>query len=321
MKKLIPILILFISVIGWFSYQRFYVTPSNTKVIYGNVDIREVQTAFSQFGRIEEIYVKDGDQVKKGDLLAIMDAIPFQHQVALSQAKLAVAKAKLADLKVGPRAQEIEAARQEVVQISATLKNAHDQYFRQKDLIQSGSTSAGSLDSAQAHYNETNADLSRAKQYLSMLEEGTKAETLAIAEQEITVAETELAIHNTNLQDTQLYAPDNGVVLMRIVEPGSMVNAGSPVLSLSLRNPTYVRAYIEESMLGVIAPGDEVSIATDSSNHRFKGTIGFISPKAEFTPKSVETPVLRTSLVYRIRIVVTNEDKGLNQGQPVTISL
>ena len=167
----------------------------------------------------------------------------------------------------------------------------------------------------------TKAALAAAKQHLSLLQEGTKAETLVIAQQQVAVAQAELEIKQTALQDTWLYAPETGVVLTRIFEPGSMVNAGSAVLSLSLRKPIYIRAYIDETMLGEVSPGDTVSIHTDSSAQAFKGKIGYISPKAEFTPKSVETPELRTSLVYRIRIVVENDDKGLNQGQPVTISL
>ncbi|WED29340.1 efflux RND transporter periplasmic adaptor subunit [Vibrio sp. DW001] len=320
-NKLIPLLLIIIATGSWFGYQRYLVPSTENNVIYGNVDIREVKPAFRQSGRIEKMYVEDGDKVKKGDLLAEIDPVPFQQLVDLSQAKLAVAEAKLADLTVGPRTQEIESARQNVVQITATLKNAQYQYSRQKNLIKTGSTSAGNLDNAQAHYNETLAALSSAKQHLSLLQEGTKTEKLIIAEQEIVVARAELAIQKTALRDTKLYAPDNGVVLMRVLEPGTMVSAGKPIISLSLRNPTYVRAYIEEAMLGTLSPGDLVTIHTDSSDKSFNGKIGFISPKAEFTPKSVETPELRTSLVYRVRVVVENDDKGLNQGQPVTISL
>lgn len=320
-KKLVPLLLIVIAGVGWFFYEKYHAQQNDGNVIYGNVDIREVKPAFRQSGRIEHIYVEDGDRVEKGSLLADIDPVPFQKQVNLSQAKLAVAQAQLADLVVGPRTQEVESAKQEVIRLTATLKNAQDNYYRQKDLRKTGATSAGNLDNAQARFDETKAALAAAKQHLSLLQEGTKAETLVIAQQQVAVAQAELEIKQTALQDTWLYAPETGVVLTRIFEPGSMVNAGSAVLSLSLRKPIYIRAYIDETMLGEVSPGDTVSIHTDSSAQAFKGKIGYISPKAEFTPKSVETPELRTSLVYRIRIVVENDDKGLNQGQPVTISL
>ncbi|WCE31906.1 HlyD family efflux transporter periplasmic adaptor subunit [Vibrio sp. SCSIO 43137] len=320
-KKIIPILLIILAVGGWYGYSNYYVAETDNSVIYGNIDIREVKPAFRQSGRIEHMYVEDGALVKKGDLLAEIDSVPFRREVDLALAKLAVADARLADLIKGPRAQEIESAHQEVVRLEATLRNAKYQYNRQKGLIKSGATSADNLDNAQAHYSETSAALAAAKQRMSLLQEGTKAETLTIAQQEVGVAKAELAIKETALEDTKLYAPENGVVLTRILEPGSMVNAGNPVISLSLKNPTYVRAYIAETMLGNISPGDLVTIHTDSNGQTFEGQIGFISPKAEFTPKTVETPELRTSLVYRIRIVVRGDDKGLNQGQPVTISL
>jgi HlyD family secretion protein len=320
-KKLLPILLIIAVAVIYFVYQTHYTSQDEHNVIYGNVDIREVKVAFRQPGRIELIYVEDGDRVKKGELLAEIDPLPLQRQLELSRAKLAVAQAQLADLVAGPRMQEIESAKQEVIRLTATLKNSRSNYFRQKDLRKTGATSIGNLDNAQARFAETNAALIAAKQYLSLLQEGTKTEKLAIARQQVTVAEAQLAIKQIALQDSWLYAPQAGVVLTRIVEPGAMVNAGSPVLSLSLREPLYIRAYINETMLGQISSGDLVTIHTDSSSQPFSGKIGFISPKAEFSPKSVETPELRTSLVYRIRIVVDGDNKGLNQGQPVTISL
>ncbi len=320
-KKLVALLLIVIAVIGWFAYGKYHAQQNDHNLIYGNVDIREVQPAFRQSGRIEHLYVKDGDRVVKGDLIGQIDPVPFQLQVQLSQAKLAVAQAQLADLAAGPRAQEIESARQEVLRLTAILNNAQDNYYRQKNLRKTGATSTGNLDDAQSRFAEAKAAFTAAEQRLSLLREGAKKETLRIAEQQVRVAEAELAIKQTALQDSRLYAPENGVVLTRIVEPGAMVNAGSPVISLSLRDPLYIRAYINETMLGEITPGDTVTVHTDSSAQTFTGKIGYISPKAEFTPKSVQTPELRTSLVYRIRIVLENDDKKLNQGQPVTIAL
>ena len=320
-KKVLPFLVIIIAIASWFIYKNNYIVQIDSNVIYGNVDIREVKPAFRQSGRIAHIYVEDGDQVKKGDLLADLDPEPQQRQVDLSAAKLAVAQAQLADLSAGPRAQDIESAKQEVARLSATLKNAQYNYNRQKNLRKTGATSVGDLDNAQAHFNEAKAALASAKQHQSLLQEGTKAETLRIAEQQVTVAKAELAIKKMALTDCKLYAPQDAVVLTRIVEPGSMISAASPVLSLSLRDPIYIRAYLNEPLLGQVSLGDTVSIYTDSSKLKFTGKIGYISPKAEFTPKSVETTELRTSLVYRIRIVVENDNDALNQGQPVTISL
>ena len=124
------------------------------------------------------------------------------------------------------------------------------------------------------------------------------------------------------LQDTTLASPNAGVILTRAQEPGAILQAGTTVLALSLKEPMWVRAYIHEPDLGRIHPGMKVNVFTDSRpNQPYRGQVGYISPRSEFTPKNVETEELRTSLVYRLRITVENPDDGLRQGMPVTVRL
>ena len=119
------------------------------------------------------------------------------------------------------------------------------------------------------------------------------------------------------------YPPSDGTVIARVREPGSMVASQSTVYSLSLDKPVYVRAYVSEPDLGRIAPGTTVRVRSDTSDKVYRGQIGFISPRAEFTPKTVETTDLRTDLVYRLRIVIdeADSDGALRQGMPVTIEV
>ena len=122
------------------------------------------------------------------------------------------------------------------------------------------------------------------------------------------------------VQDTVLASPSEGVVLTRAQEPGAILQTGTPVLTLSLKRPVWVRAYVDEPNLGRIHPGMKVQVFTDSRPEKpYSGQIGYISPRAEFTPKNVETAELRTSLVYRLRVVVEDADEGLRQGMPVTV--
>jgi HlyD family secretion protein len=103
-------------------------------------------------------------------------------------------------------------------------------------------------------------------------------------------------------------------------EPGAIVATSDVIYVLSLDHPVWVRTYVPEPLLGKIHPGMEVSVTSDSAPDKpYTGKIGFISPVAEFTPKSVETPELRTDLVYRLRIVIDESDQGLRQGMPVTV--
>ncbi len=109
--------------------------------------------------------------------------------------------------------------------------------------------------------------------------------------------------------------------MTRSREPGAMLGVGAPVYTVSLAHNVYIRAYVDEPSLGLAVPGASVTIATDTLGKEYRGQIGFVSPRAEFTPKSVETPALRSDLVYRLRIVVTNADEFLRQGMPVTVVL
>jgi len=129
-----------------------------------------------------------------------------------------------------------------------------------------------------------------------------------------------LGIAQTNLADTQFYAPNDGVILTRIREPGTVVNIGDPIYTLSLTTPIWIRAFVDEPSLGLVYPGMPAEITTDSGG-TYKGHIGFISPVAEFTPKTVETTKLRTDLVFRLRVIADNADQGLRQGMPVTVKL
>ncbi|MBS0622444.1 MAG: efflux RND transporter periplasmic adaptor subunit [Verrucomicrobia bacterium] len=135
-------------------------------------------------------------------------------------------------------------------------------------------------------------------------------------------AEAALKVAEKNLQETEVFAPSPGVILTRVREPGSVVRAGDPIYTLSLTSPVWIRAFVPEPLLGAIYPGMCAEVYTDTVGQGpYKGHIGFISPVAEFTPKTVETTQLRTDLVYRLRIIADNPDQGLRQGMPVTVKL
>ncbi len=135
-------------------------------------------------------------------------------------------------------------------------------------------------------------------------------------------AESALAVAKDNLRYTEAFAPNEGIILSRVREPGSVVRETDVVYTVSLTNPIWIRAFVDEPNLGDIYYGQEAQVWTDSSKDKYYcGKIGFISPVAEFTPKTVETQQLRTDLVYRLRIYVDHPDANLKQGMPVTVKL
>lgn len=190
--------------------------------------------------------------------------------------------------------EELAVRRASVREIEASLINAEKTYERRVHLVKRGSAPVSDYDEALARRDELKARLETAR--------------------------AQLAQAVTSLEDATLLAPNSGVIMTRVREPGSILSVGAVVYTLALDNPVWVRTYIDETNLGHVHPGQKAQVMTDSGGV-YQGQIGFISPQAEFTPKNVETAQLRTDLVYRLRVIVDNPDLGLRQGMPVTVEL
>lgn len=308
---------------GFFFWMQRAGTDDSQLRLYGNVDIREVQLAFRQPGRVTEMAFDEGDAVRAGERMAALDAQPYREALAAAQAQVQVAQAELAKLRHGLRPQEITQAREALKQAQALATEAERNFQRQSSLLASGATSQRTVDAARTARDQAVAGVEAAKAALSQASEGFRKEDIAAAEARLAAAQAAASQATTALADTELMAPSSGTVIARVRESGSMVASQSTVYSLSLDKPVYVRAYVGEPDLGRIAPGTVVRVKSDSSEKVYRGQIGFISPRAEFTPKTVETTDLRTDLVYRLRIVIdeADSDGALRQGMPVTIEV
>lgn len=296
---------------------------SDSLRLYGNVDIREVQLAFRQPGRVMRMAFDEGDVVRAGERLATLDAQPYRDALAAAQAQVQVAQAQLAKLRRGLRPQEITQVREALKNAQALATETERNFQRQSGLLTSGASSQRTVDAARTARDQAAAGVESAKAALSQAAEGFRKEDIAAAEAHLAAAQAAAAQAATALADTELIAPSDGTITARVREPGSMVASQSTVYSLSLDRPIYVRAYVGEPELGRIAPGTTVHVRSDASGKIYRGQIGFISPRAEFTPKTVETTDLRTDLVYRLRIVIdeADSDTALRQGMPVTITV
>jgi HlyD family secretion protein len=150
---------------------------------------------------------------------------------------------------------------------------------------------------------------------------GPRPQDIAAARAQLQAAEATVDLARTQLARTRLIAPANGTIMTRVIEPGTVVLPAANVYSMALDDEVWVRAFAPEPLLPRVAPGTEVTIDPDGTAGNYRGRIGYVSPAAEFTPKTVETPELRTQLVYRLRVRVENPDDGIRQGMPVTIRL
>ncbi|MGD8824655.1 MAG: efflux RND transporter periplasmic adaptor subunit [Myxococcales bacterium] len=311
-----------LAVVGVLIYVRWGRTPSNQLVLYGNVDVREVDLAFNESDRIVRMHVEEGDPVEPGQLLAELDGARLEHAMLEAEARVAAQRAVVAELHHGSRPEEIQRARAEVAAAKARLRDARTTAGRFAQAIKTGAASKKDADDAAAALKMARAALDAAQQNLELALQGPRVEDIQAAEAQLRADENALELAQHRLADTKLYAPVEGVVLTRVVEPGAVVLPNSPVYTIALTNPVWVRTYASETILGRVYSGMKAEITTDSLPDRhYSGWVGFISPTAEFTPKPVETPELRTSLVYRLRVYVDNPDHTLLQGMPVTVAL
>lgn len=320
-KRIIAVVIIFAGLFAiYFSWKIFH-ESNQPLTLYGNIDIREVEMSFRQPGRLLSVSVKEGDKVNKGDQLAVLDDVPYRNALAQAEAEVQKARAELQKLQAGNRKQDIKVAAAAVRKAHAVLQQSEADFKRQSRLVKQGDISEKTLERVRMDRDVAAASLVSAQETLSLQKSGARIEEIAAARAQLKAAQANLAKANTALADTVLLAPDNAVIMSRVREPGSMVTSQDTVYTLSLRKPVYIRAYVDEPSLGKIVQGGRVTIHTDSSTKIYYGQIGYISPRAEFTPKTVETTELRTDLVYRLRITVLNDDDALKQGMPVTIRL
>ena len=287
--------------------------------LHGNVDIREVDMAFRVGGRISGIAVEEGAKVKPGQPLATIDTATLDSRIGQADAELAQAQAQLAKLRNGNRSQDIAQARARVAAAQAVMEKADSDYRRREPLVGPGAISRDVWDQTVADRDRARAQLAEARQGLSLLDAGARTEDIDAARAQVQAASQARRSIATDLSDTRLIAASAGTVVTRAREPGAIVQPGETVLTLSIDRPLRVRAYVDESDLSRISPGMAVEVTSDGNPRTYRGTIGYISPRSEFTPKSVETESLRTDLVYRLRIIVTDPDDALRQGQPVTV--
>lgn len=302
--------------LGWWGAEE----AQGELTLYGNVEINEVELAFRTGGRLERLLVDEGDIVAEGDLLAELDRGPLEARLAGVDARLAAADAAVARDRSGSRPQEIAGARARLADARSTLAEATRQYDRRAALIDRGFISKAEVDTARAAVETAQARVADAEAGVSLAREGTRVEDRAMSRADRQAIEAERTLARTDLADTRLLAPSRGQVVTRIREVGSIVDSGQPVLSLALTQPVRVRAYIAEGDLSQIAPGMRARVRVDGIDTPFDATIGAIATTAEFTPKSVETEAMRADLVYRVRLIVTDPEGRMRQGQPVTVT-
>lgn len=293
-------------------------------VLHGNVDIRQVALAFEGSGRVRQLYAEEGDRVAAGARLALLDTRTLALQAEQAQAQIDVQQQALLLLRNGSRPEEIVQARSRLAAAEADAARAEHDHRRLRGVAAKNrnNVSEQALERAATTQRMAQAYVVEQREALRLAELGPRAEEVAAAEARLRAAEAQLALLRHQIAEGELRAPSNGVVRSRLLEVGDMASPQRPVFALALADPKWVRVYVGEPDLGRVKPGMAARVTTDSSpDQPISGRVGYIASVAEFTPKSVQTEELRTSLVYEVRVLVEDPADALRLGQPATVRL
>lgn len=289
------------------------------------MDIRQVSLAFEQSGRIEKLLVQEGDKVKAGQVLATLNTNSLEIQAKQAQAQLKAQQEAIVKQQVGARPEEISQAKAQLASTQADLDKANKNLQRLQILVSSTDGRAISqqeLDYAKSNQHSAEAAVRERQANLELIIKGARQEDREATKAQYEVTKANLDLINYNLTQAELKSPVNAVVRARLQEVGDMTTAQKAVYTLALTDPKWVRVYANEKDLSSIHMGGTAQVIRDSyPNQPINGKIGYISSVAEFTPKTVQTDEIRTTLVYEVRVYVNDPNDQLKMGQPVTVKV
>lgn len=323
-KLLIPLLVVVVvvSVVAWLRIHRPGTAESGL-IASGTVEATDAALGFQVPGRIARVLVHEGDRVREGDTLAVLDRTELDARRAQARAALDAARAQLGQMQNGARPEEVAQARAADSSADARWHDAQRDRDRTATLRSGGAVSQEALDKAQLALDVARSAAQQARQQLQLILAGTRRET--IAAQQAAVAQVEAAVSQADavLDEAVIVAPFDGAVTIRNREPGETVTAGSPVVTIANLGDRWVRIYLSEVHLGEIHLGDSASITTDAPGKRqYRGAISFIATEAEFTPRNVQTAEERVKLVYAVKVrVVDDSANDLKPGMPADVTL
>ncbi len=287
----------------------------------GRIEAAMVDLSPKVTGRVREVLVKEGDRVKAGDVLVRLDLGETGLAVARDKSAVAAAQARVRDLEAGTRRSDLAAAEAEVNDRQAALELAKKELQRQQFMLERKVGTQRDVDRASTEVDRLTAAVSATSNRLAALREGARRNQVQQARDEVARAETVLEQSQTTVNEGELRAPADTIVVHRFVEPGQLVTPGQPTLTLAFLDRLYVRTFVPEIVRGRVRPGIDADIVVDAYKDKtFKGKVAEIARDAEFTPKQVETRTERVNLVYAAKVdLIGGWSEPLDLGQPAEV--
>jgi HlyD family secretion protein len=300
----------------------------------GYVEATEVRVAPQVGGRLTEVAVAEGDRLAAGALIARLDTSDIDLAIRRADADRDQAVAALRLLQAGARAEDVRQARAQadsagadVKAAEAELQSATDDLQRFEALLQANAGSrkqrddaATRRDVAAARVNAARERARAAAETVARLRAGARAEEIAGARARVDAANAQIASLQKNRADAVLTSPVAGIVTAKLADAGETIAPRTPVVAITDLDHAWANVYVDEPVVPRLRLGQPVTLVTDAGQ-RLQGTVTFISPKAEFTPRNVQTSAERSKLVYRIKVSVDNHEGVLKPGMPVEAEL
>jgi HlyD family secretion protein len=319
-KRTIILILAGALIAGGLGYWLFFESSHGAKDslrLMGHIEATETNLGFKVPGKISAIHFEEGQVIKPGQVAAELESEDLRQEVAVAAARVEAAQANLEKLEAGFRFQEVREAQATVSQAKADYDDKKKDFERMQNLFQRRVVSASTRDRAEAAYLMAKAALHKAEQQHDLRRSGFRKEEIALGRAEFEQAKAGLELAKTRLGYAIIRSPVNGVVLSRPAEPGQVAAVGATTLVLGDLDNAYFEGWIPETDLARVTYDQKATITTDTyPGRKYAGWVSYVSSKAEFTPKTVETYKERVTLVYRTKIRVDNPNYELKPGMP-----
>lgn len=282
----------------------------------GHIEATEIRLAAKVGGRLLEAPLEEGDTVKAGELVARLETVDAEHMLAQARANVEAADAQLRLLLAGSRAEDLRRAEDQMAQAQAELDAARRDLDRLSGLADRGSATEKSRDDAATRKEIAERAVAAARAQLDKLVAGPRRQEIEAARAQRASAQAMVAAVEQQITDATVLAPADGVVTTRIAEPGEILPPGATMAILTDLGRPWLTVWIDEPSLSHVSLGQSVTVRVDGSDQIFDGTVSFISPVAEFTPKNVQTPDERAKLVFRVKVQLANPEGIFKPGMP-----
>ncbi len=319
-KLILPFVGLLIILAGAYFFWQTYLIEENELIqATGTIEATTVNLNAKLAGTIEVLNIKQGELVKKGDLIAELGRSDLIAQRERDELSVLKAQANLADLLSGAREQETKAALAGINVVKAKLEQAEAELRRVEALFKEGALTEVEYEKAQTNVEIILNELMALEAQYELLTAGNRAEVIKAAQIEVERTQAVLKSTEAMIEDLKIYAPLDGVVLTKNYELGEYVTPGAVVATIANLEDLWIKVYIPTDDLPKIFLGQKVTFTVSGSPKIFEGVVQEIATKGEFTPRTIQTKKERANVVFAVKIGIKNGEGILKPGMPADV--